>query len=231
MTTVRVLRSLLQAIASTPRFLATIGLLAATCLCLPLTATTHAQAPSAPTRVVLLVDSSTAVQAHFQRMRPALTTFVEALPEGIEVGLISTGGQLRVRVAPTTDRAAVTKATNAFTADGGGNAFMDALLESYDRFFKKDVEKRAIFVIVSTDSENRADPRLDAYQKFLNEFRQRRGVAHAAVVRDKQIGFVSQISENLTANTGGVYQVLQLPNALPGTMAEIASRIATAAAR
>ena len=200
-------------------------------LTLTLIAPTHAQVPSATTRVVLLVDSSTATQAHFQRMRTALTAFVEALPEGTEVGMVSTGGQLRVRVAPTTDRTAVTKATNAFSADGGGNAFIDALLESYDRFFKKETDKRAIFVIVSTDSENRADPRLEDYNKFLNEFRQRRGVAHAAVIRDKQIGFVSQIAENLTGNTGGAYQLLQLSSALPDAMTQVATRVATAATR
>lgn len=182
-------------------------------------------------RVVLLVDSSAATQAHFQRMRTALTAFVEALPEGVEVGFISTGGQLRVRVAPTADRAALTKATNAFSSDSGANAFIDSLLESYDRFFKKEIEKRAVFVIVSTDSESRGDSRLDDYNKFLNEFRQRRGVAHAVVIRDKQIGFVSQISENLTANTGGLNKVLQLSSALPDAMAEIATRVATAASR
>lgn len=190
----------------------------------------NAQTPGAtlpPTRVILLVDSSTGIQSHFQRVRTALTDFLDAVPPQVEVGFISTGGQLRVRVPPTAERAKAREAAAAFSPDGGGNAFLDALIEADQRFLKNAPDKRGIFVVISTDSETRTEPRLDAYNKFVNDFRQRRGGAYVVMLRTGQMGLASQVFENLTQNTGGTMQTLALSNALADEMKKIAARIAT----
>jgi hypothetical protein len=190
----------------------------------------QAQTPGAtlpPTRIILLVDSSTGIQQHFQRVRTALTDFIDGLPAEVEIGLISTGGQMKIRVAPTADHTKVREAAAAFSPDGGSNAFLDALVEADQRFLKNAPDKRGVFVVISTDSETRTEPRIDAYNKFVNDFRQRRGSAHVVMLRTGQMGLASQVFENLAQNTGGTVQVLALSNALPEEMKKIAARVAT----
>lgn len=157
-------------------------LLAALCAAIPLHA--GAQQTAVARRVILLVDSSTAIQPHFQRIRTALNAFIEALPEDTEIALVSTGGQYRVRVAPTADRAKLKQGADAFSPDGGANAFLDAMMEADRRLLKNAPERRPVFVIVTTDSESRSDPRIDDYNRFMNDFLQRGGKAHAVVIRN-----------------------------------------------
>ena len=57
--------------------------------------------------------------------RAALQAFLDAVPAQHEIALISTGGQLRIRVPPTTDRERLHNAVASFASEGGANAFLD----------------------------------------------------------------------------------------------------------
>src|SRR5262245_12163977 len=87
-----------------------------------------------PLRIILLVDSSSMVSSMLPQFRAGLHAFLEQLPGEVEIALISTGGQLRVRVPPTTDRNRLHQAADAFAPDGGANALLDSLLEADRRF-------------------------------------------------------------------------------------------------
>src|SRR5262245_10908816 len=180
-----------------------------------------------PARVMLLVDSSSAVGNMLTQFRAGLNAFIDGLPEDTEVGFITTGGQIRIRVQPTTDRDKLHKAASGFASDGGANAFLDTLLEADQRFLKKVADHRHVFVIVSTDDgSSRGEPRIDDYNKFMNEFRQRPGRAYGIVVRGSGMGPISEIINNLTSNTRGTYEVMNTANALAEKMKAIATRIA-----
>jgi hypothetical protein len=187
-----------------------------------------AVAAAAPIRVVLLVDSSSAVSSMLTQFRGGLTAFLDALPEDIEVALISTGGQLRIRVPPTTDRERLRKAAAGFASDGGANSFLDTMLESDKRFLKSAADRRPVFVVVTTDAEPRSEPRIDDYNTFMNDFRRRGGRAHAVVIRGTTMGLASRILENLTSNTSGVLEVMVIPNGLSEKMKGIAAQVSAA---
>jgi von Willebrand factor type A domain len=194
----------------------------------PGTIPASAAAAAAPLRVVLLVDSSSAVSSMLTQFRGGLTAFIEALPEDIEVALISTGGQLRIRVPPTTDRERLRKAAAGFASDGGANSFLETMLESDKRFLKPAADRRPVFVVVTTDSEPRSEPRIDDYNTFMNDFLRRGGRAHAVVIRGSTMGLASRILENLTSNTSGVMEVMVIPNGLSEKMKGIAAQVGAA---
>src|SRR3954453_12033999 len=98
-----------------------------------------------PLRVVLLVDSSTNMSGMLTNFRAGLTAFIEAVPEDVEVAFISTCGQLRVRVPPTTDRRRLLDAAGRFAPDGGANALLDTLLECDERFLRSRPDRRPMF--------------------------------------------------------------------------------------
>lgn len=180
-----------------------------------------------PLRIVLLVDSSTAVAQMLPQFRAGMNAFLDALPGDPEIALISTGGQIRIRVPMTTDREKLHKGASAFASDGGANSFLDTMLEADKRFLKRGDDRRPVFVIIMTDgSESRGDARVDEYNRWVNDFLQRGGRAHGIVVRGVNSGLTTDILMNLTRNTGGFYDSLNVANPLAERMKALATLVA-----
>ena len=180
-----------------------------------------------PLRIVLLVDSSSAVAGMLTSFRAGLGAFLDALPGDPEIAFITTGGQMRIRVPPTTDRTKLRSAAAGFAADGGANSLLDTLLESDQRFLRKAPDRRPIFVILTTDNNSsRGEERIDDYNRFMQDFVRRSGRAHALVVHGVNSGPTTDIMMNLTGNTGGFYDGLAVANALPERMRALAAMVA-----
>ena len=183
--------------------------------------------PGGPMRIVLLVDSSPAMSPMITQFRAALNIFFDQMPGEPEILLISSGGHLRVREGPTTDRQKLHEAANGFASDGGGNVFLDTLLEADDRYLKPIKDSRPVFVILTTDLlNNLGEPRTELYNKFMKDFVRRGGRAHALIVRGVNLGVTSQIAENLVGNTGGYFETIAIANALPNLMKTMVERVA-----
>jgi hypothetical protein len=183
-----------------------------------------------PLRIVLLVDSSSEVSSMINPFRAGLKAFLDGMPEGSEVAFITTGGQIRVRTQPTSDMDRLQIAIGTFAQDGGANSFLDTLMESDQRFLKKATDRQPVFVILTTDNgAARGEPRIDDYNKFMNDFLQRRGHAYGVVVHTGGGGMsaTSDIIHNLTSNTSGTYEAINVPTAVPDKMKAIAARLST----
>ena len=93
--------------------------------------------PREKATVILAMDSSgsmTATDVQPTRMavaRKAASSFVEGLPDGFQVGVVSFSDQADVVVPPTTDRDEVISALGALQADNG-TALGDAIARSVD---------------------------------------------------------------------------------------------------
>lgn len=179
-----------------------------------------------PLRVVLIVDSSTNMATMLTEFRAGLHSFVDTIPGDVEVTLISTGGQLRVRLAPTFDKALMHAAASRFAADGGANSFLDTLLEANQRFIRPASDRRPIVIVLTTDQPSLGEPRIDAYNAFVETFLQRRGRAHGVVISGVNSGVVSRVLENLTNNTDGVMTTMAVPNSLATRMKELGEQVA-----
>jgi hypothetical protein len=182
--------------------------------------------PGGIMRIVLLVDSSSAVSAMLTQFRAALKDFLDTLPGEPEIVFITTGGQLRIRVPPTSDREKLHEAARSFSPDGGGNSFLETMLEADRRFLKSAADRRPVFVILTTDNgANFGDVRVDRYNRFADDFVSRGGRAHAIVVRSVNSGITTQIAENLVNGTGGFYDVVQIATAVPKLMKTLAEYV------
>jgi len=157
-----------------------------------------------------------------------LNAFLDALPLDDEVAVLSIGGQLGIRQAPTTDRKKLRAAADNFRSDGGSNPFLDSLLESDRRFLKNAPDRWPVFAILTTDDQGRMGDHedIDAFNAFVHDFVARGGTAHALVVHGQNSGLISDLVQNLVENTGGVHEGLAISNALPGKMKAMAARIA-----
>ncbi len=179
-----------------------------------------------PLRVVLIVDSSTNMSSELTEFRSGLHAFIDNLPDDVELALISTGGQIRIRLAPTSDKVKMQQAVSRFASDGGANSLLDTLLESDRRFLKPAADRRPLFVLLTTDQPMLGEPPLYAYNNFVKDFVRRRGRAHGIVIRGTNTGLISQIVENLTGNTDGIYHTLVVGNSLADHMKQVADEVA-----
>src|SRR5437879_3835928 len=96
--------------------------------------TTAATLAGNPMRIALFVDTSDSTSAALTHIRAGLVAFLDAIPPGAEVLVVSTGRQVRVRQPPTIDRKTLNDLANGLFSDGGATPLMDALLEIDDRF-------------------------------------------------------------------------------------------------
>lgn len=187
---------------------------------------TRAGLGKAPMRVVLLVDSSSTVAPMLNHVRLALAGFLDTLPREHEVAFITTGGQLRIRAQPTTDREKLRMEAARFLAEGGANSFVDSLLES-DRRLLRSVTNWPVFVIMTTDNGNSLGaPRVEEYTRFRDDFVRRGGSAHGVVVKGARVGHITEFAENLIQNTGGLYDSVNLSSSLEERFKVIAARLA-----
>jgi hypothetical protein len=184
-------------------------------------------APS-PLRVLLIVDSSSSVAPMLNSFRSGLSAFMSSLPPETEVAMVTTGGQLRVRLTPTMDRAKWLEQATGFTQDGGANSLLETLLEADRRFLRNMPNRRPEIVIITTDgNESRDDGRLDAYNSFVREFISRGGRAHGIVIRGtRNNGLATEVVMNLTRNTDGFYGSIVIATALREKIKGLAEAVA-----
>jgi len=188
---------------------------------------TRATIGRAPLRIVLMIDSSTAMAAMMNQFRASLNAFVDMLPPEHEISFITTGGQIRVRTTPSADREKLKYEIARFASEGGANAFLDTMIEADRRFLKTAPAQWPVLVIVTTDNgETRREPDLRAYNLFMNDFLGRGGTAHAIVLSGKQTGPVTDLAQNLVQNTGGSYVSIVVDSGLPERMKNLALRLA-----
>ena len=188
---------------------------------------TRASLGNAPLRIVLLVDSSTPVAPMLNTFRTALLAFTDELPEIEEVVFVTSGGQIRVRTPPGSDRNTLRSEIARFASEGGANAFLDTMLEADKRFLKTAPGQWPAFVIVTTDNgDTTREPNVKDYNNFMNDFLGRGGTAHAVIVQGKRTGSTTDIVANLVDNTGGLRATIVTDHSLPARLRDIADRLA-----
>lgn len=179
-----------------------------------------------PMRIVLLADSSSPVSPMISSFKNALHVFVDILPAEHEIVFISTGGQIRIRSKPEDDREKLRLEMARFAADGGANSFLETMLEADRRFLKTAPNQWPAIVILTTDNgDTRREPRIDEYDKFMQDFVSRGGIAHGVIVQGRMVGPVTDLVQNLVENVGGIYVSINTDNVLPARLQEIAERI------
>jgi hypothetical protein len=180
-----------------------------------------------PMRVILLVESTSAIAPMITSFRSGLQAFYDGLPAELEVGFMTTAGQLKIRVPPGTDRQKLLSEFQSFSQELGGNVVIDALLDADERFFRKTSDRWPVFVVVTTDSgATRGEQLILRYNKFLTDFMLRGGSAHAVLIQGSRPRAISDFIENLVRNTNGVLETMAVSNPLAAKMKDLAARIA-----
>ena len=180
-----------------------------------------------PLRVALVVDSSADSERALNDIRAGLGAFLTGLPPEHEVGLLTIGRQMRIRVQPTMDRQRLAGAAREFTVDGGGTVLLDGIREINSRFLRTAANRWPVMVIVTTDGPERSgNTSEEDYLKFVQDLALRQTTVHTLLLQSRGGGLATDIGLNLSQNTGGAYQALLASTALPERLKALAERLA-----
>jgi hypothetical protein len=186
----------------------------------------RASRSAAPMRIALVVDSSNAIGSLLNNLRAGLRTFLEELPGEHEISFITTGGQIRIRQAPTADRQKLKTAVGLLASDGGANSLIETMMETDRRFLNGAPGQWPVLVMVTTDNAATAwEPNHDRFNRFVNDFVERGGTAHAIVLHGRAGGITTEFVMNVVENTGGFYESMTIANVLPDKMKMLAAHI------
>ena len=193
-----------------------------------------------PVRLTIAVDNGILSRDALSPYRSGLAGLVKALPEDVEVTLITTAPQPRRVVRPTTDREQILRGVNGFGPENAAPRFTDSLVEFsklYEDEFNKNKRFDSIPILVSVST---TAPETSSYEpptvlKALNFLRARKGRVYVTMISVRgDVESLSQIDTNrqaltaipATEATGGKYEALAAPSRLATLLPEWGEEIA-----
>lgn len=119
--------------------------------------------PGDPLRIAILVDNSFQLSDPLVYIRRGLKDFLNALPPNHELMLVTTGGAIAIREAPTRDYLKIMASANTIPVmRSGGNALFETVEQVYERYLRNTERRYPMLVIVATDGP-------DLSQRITNE--------------------------------------------------------------
>ena len=194
-----------------------------------------------PIRLTIAIDNGPLSRDALSHYRAGLEGLVKALPQDVEVTLITTAPQPRRVVRPTTDRVQIVKGINGFGPQDEPPRFTDSLVE-FSEVYEKEFDKTKrfdsipILVTISTTATEVSSYEVPAVSKALTFLRARRARVYAVMLSVRQdVEAFAQINTNRQAliaipavkATGGKYEALAISNRLTTLLPEWGEELAT----
>jgi hypothetical protein len=179
-------------------------------------------------RIAILVDNSQTPVEPLPQIRRGLQQFVNALPPHHELMLVTTGGQMNIRVQPTRDYIEFLKAVGEINfIRSGGNALIGSVEEIYDRYLRTVERRYPMLVIISTDGPDFSQRVTDKSVNALLTGLTRTGVlVNAVLLTSTGTSLIRNLTLEMIKRTGGAYESATIATALPARMKVMAGRIA-----
>ena len=188
---------------------------------------------SKPMKVTLMVDNGSATTNVLSNLRSAVKGFLELIPMGVEVELLTTAPQPRYLQKFTTDREKLVKAVDLLAPDTGAALFFDALVEAAKRVEKDKGEYLPVFVALASDVGRNSGAMDREYQKLQQVILQRAITVHFIMFhsggsREGAVAGAVQTEVGLavTKLSGGRYENIAAQTRFVTLMPEIAKQIA-----
>ena len=191
-----------------------------------------------PIKVQLLIDNGTGMDQALVQIRNGVKGFVESMPDGIEMTLITTAPQPRFIVKPTMDKQSMIQGADRIVPDSGAPRFVEALNEAAARIDKEKGNYFPVVVIVgSTTAEGSSFVERDV-QRMRQRFADRAATVHVVMLTTGGRSANSVSGANQTAvgeivakDTGGRYDNIAASTRLATLLPEIGAQVAKSHAR
>jgi VWFA-related protein len=175
-----------------------------------------------PLQVALLVDNSVSMRPHLTLLRKAVTAFIDATREDVQLALITLAERPTILVGYTTDRAALRKAADGIFAYDAANYLLDGIAETSQGLSKRAMWRSAIAVITGVGPEMS----YRQYTEVLRFFRAGGASLHVVQVGGGLGGQGREIVVSRgTAETGGRFDEVLVPTSLELKSRQLATEL------
>jgi hypothetical protein len=185
-----------------------------------------------PTKVQLLVDNGLGLgAANLNHLKNGIRGLIEALPQNVEVTIVSTAPQPRFLVRPTTDRAAMLKGLDVLAPDSGAGRFVEALNEATQRNERDKSNFFPVIIMAATTVGDRNVLDSDV-ERLMKRLEQRPATVHVILLAGQggqsSSGGANQTQVGLavTQYTRGRFENINAPARLEALLPEIGSQVA-----
>ena len=191
-----------------------------------------------PINVQLLVDNGAGLGEALVQIRNGLKGLVMAMPDGIEMSLITTAPQPRNIVKPTSDHQAILQGIDRITPDSGAARFVEALNEAAARVDKEKGNYFPVVVILGSTTAEGSQVLERDVQRMLQRFSDRAATVHVIMVStgsrsESTLSGANQTNIGIAVSkqTGGRYEAIAASTRLATLLPEIGTQVAKSHAR
>lgn len=191
---------------------------------------------SLPVRLTITVDNGTDSSNVLGNFRTGLTGLVEALPDDLEVAIVTTAPQPRTVLQATSDRAAILQGITRVGNDSERARFSDTLVEYAGRVSKETPDAIPVLLMLSTtglEVSNSEPAAIEAGIKTLigrmapvYVFKTVSQQNNTTALERLDTGRQKIIGEMAAKATGGRYEGLAVPTRLHEVLPELGQQIA-----
>jgi hypothetical protein len=182
-------------------------------------------------KLQILLDNGAGMGGqNVQHLKNGVKALLEAMPENLEVTIVSTAPQPRFLTKPTTDRAAMQKAMDLLAPDTGAGRFVESLAEATQRIEKDKTDYFPVIISVATtsgdsnvkDSDiNQMNKRLEARPTTVHVILFNSGTGSSGGGNQTQIGIA------VTKYTGGKFENINAATRIAPLLTEWGKEVAT----
>jgi hypothetical protein len=184
-----------------------------------------------PVKLQILLDNGIGMGSqNVQQLKNGIKAMLEALPENLEVTLVTTAPQPRMVVKPTTDKAAMLKGLDLLAPDSGAGRFVESLNEAMGRVEKDKTDYFPVIVSVATTAgdNNVRDSDVNSIMKRLQA---RPTTVHVILFNGGQSASAgatqTQVGLNVTQFTGGKFENINSATRITTLLPEFGKSVAT----
>ena len=184
-----------------------------------------------PVKVQLLVDNGIGLGGqNIQSLKDGIKGLIEALPDNLEVTIVTTAPQPRFLVRPTTDKAMMIEGLSRLAPDGGAGRFVESMNEATQRI-EKDKTDHFPVIISSATSSGDANV-LERDVKRIFERIQKRPTTVHVILLNSTTGSATgganqtQVGLAVTQATRGRYESIAVPTRLATLLPELGKQVA-----
>ena len=179
----------------------------------------------------ILVDNGIGLGSeNLIHLRNGVRGLIEALPEGLEVTLVSTAPQPRFIVRPTTDRQMLLQGVDRITPDSGAGRFVESLNEATQRIEREKTPTAPIIISAATPSGDANVMERDI-ERLMKRLQERPTMVHVVLfsggVGRSATGGGAQTEVGLavTKFTGGRYENINTGSRLATLLPELGGEV------
>ena len=188
-----------------------------------------------PVKLQLLLDNGVGMGSqNVQQLKNGVKALIDAMPENLEVTLVSTAPQPRFLVRATTDRAAVLKGLDVLAPDSGAGRFLESLAEATQRIERDKTDYFPVIISVATTSGDR-DVRDNDVKRTMERLEKRPTTVHVILFNSGggSTGGANQtnLGMNVTEYTGGKFENINSPTRIAPLLEEFGKTVATTVQR